>query len=173
MSRQFVTEAVMMAIYGQLLVPRGPVEYIVPYTSVLELYELQDSEEPLMNFPEDDTHVKGKIKELINYFEAPLNKKKINRCLAMPWAKSSTILLGGQAQMVIINSMDSAQYGETFDPIETELLLTSQREKTPILTDQFELIQRIIEGGVPVQVYDIDDFDFAMEEGTRSSLTDN
>lgn len=62
--------------------------------------------------------------------------------------------------------MDTAVYGETFDPIETELLLSSQREKVPILTDQFELIQRIIEGGVPVQVYDIDDFDFAMEEET-------
>lgn len=62
--------------------------------------------------------------------------------------------------------MDTAVYGETFDPIETELLLSSQREKVPILTDQFELIQRIIEGGVPVQVYDIDDFDFAMDEET-------
>ena len=173
MSRHFVTEAVMMAIYGQLLVPGSPVEYIVPYTSVLELYELQDSEEPLMNDQDDDKHVKGKIKELINYFEEPLNKKKINRCLTIPWAKSSTILLGGQAQLVIINSMDTAQYGELFDPIETELLLTSQREKMPILTDQFELIQRIIEGGIPVQVYDIDDFGFAMDEGAHSSNSDN
>ncbi|WP_410510933.1 ADP-heptose synthase [Paenibacillus sp. BR2-3] len=164
MSRQFVTEAVMMAIYGELLVPGGPVEYIVPYSTVLELYELRDSDEPLMNYQEDDTHVKSKIKELITYFEEPLNQKKINRCLTMPWAKSSTILLGGQAQMVIINSMDTATYGELFDPIETELLLSSQRENVPILTDQFELIQRIIEGGVPVQVYDIDDFDYAMEE---------
>ena len=173
MSRQFVTEAVMMAIYGQLLLPDGPVTYIVPYTSVLELYELQDSDEPLMNYPDDDQHVKGKIKELIRYFEEPLNKKKINRCLAVPWAKSATILLGGHAQLVIINSMDTAQYGELFDPIETELLLTSQREKIPVLTDQFELIQRIIESGVPVQVYDIDDFDFALEESTPSSLTDH
>ncbi|HBS47425.1 MAG TPA: ADP-heptose synthase, partial [Paenibacillus sp.] len=84
----------------------------------------------------------------------------------VPWAKSSGILLGGQSKITIINSMDTAVYGETFDPIETELLLSSQREKVPILTDQFELIQRIIEGGVPVQVYDIDDFDFAMEEET-------
>ncbi|MCL6602926.1 MAG: ADP-heptose synthase [Paenibacillus sp.] len=173
MSRQFVTEAVMMAIYGQLLVPGSPVEYIVPYTSVLELYELQDSEDPIMNFPEDDAHVKSKIKELINYFEEPLNKKKINRCLAMPWSKSSAILLGGKVQLTIINSMDTAPYGELFDPIETELLLTSQREKVPILTDQFELIQRIIEGGVAVQVYDIDDFDYAIEESSRSSLTDS
>ncbi|UQZ37207.1 ADP-heptose synthase [Paenibacillus sp. PK3_47] len=165
MSRQFVTEAVMMAIYGQLLLPQSPVEYIVPYTSVMELYELRDSDEPLMNRPDDDKHVKSKIRELIDYFEEPLNSKKINRCLAVPWAKSSGILLGGgQARITIINSVDTAAYGEMFDPIETELLLSSQREKVPVLTDQFELIQRIIEGGIPVQVYDIDDFDFAMEE---------
>ncbi len=170
MSRQFVTEAVMMAIYGQLLVPSSPVEYIVPYTTIMELYELRDSDEPLMNRPDDDKHVKLKIRELIDYFEEPLNSKKINRCLAIPWAKSSAILLGGQAQITIINSMDTETYGEVFDPIETELLLSSQREKVPILTDQFELIQRIIEGGIPVQVYDIDDFDFAMEEESfRSS----
>lgn len=41
MPRQFVTEAVMMAIYGQLLAPRSPVEYIVPYTTIMELYELR------------------------------------------------------------------------------------------------------------------------------------
>ncbi|OKP88966.1 ADP-heptose synthase [Paenibacillus sp. P32E] len=170
MSRQFVTEAVMMAIYGQLLIPRSPVEYIVPYTTVMELYELRDSNEPLMSHAEDDQHVKLKIRELIAYFEEPLNSKKINRCLNIPWAKSSGILLGSHAQITIINSVDNATYGEAFDPIETELLLTSQREKVPILTDQFELIQRIIEGGVPVQVFDIDDFDFAMEEETfRSS----
>lgn len=164
MSRQFVTEAVMLAIYGQLLVPESPVEYIVPYTTIMELYELRDSDEPLMNRADDDAHVKLKIRELIAYFEQPLNSKKINRALSVPWSKSSGILLGSQVQLCVINSIDTAVYGEMFDPIETELLLTSQREKLPILTDQFELIQRIIEGGVPVQVYDIDDFDFAMEE---------
>lgn len=166
MPRQFVTEAVMMAIYGQLLVPRSPVEYIVPYTTVMELYELRDSDEPVMSQADDDAHVKLRIRELIAYFEEPLNSKKINRSLSIPWAKSSGILLGGQAQITIINSIDNASYGEAFDPIETELVLASQREKVPILTDQFELIQRIIEGGVPVQVYDIDDFEFAMEEET-------
>lgn len=170
MPRQFVTEAVMMAIYGQLLNPRSPVEYIVPYTTIMELYELRDSKEPVMSQADDDKHVRLRIRELIDYFEEPLNAKKINRCLNIPWAKSSGILLGGQAQLTIINSVDNASYGEAFDPIETELLLASQREKVPILTDQFELIQRIIEGGVPVQVYDIDDFEFAMEEETfRSS----
>ncbi|MBY9082000.1 ADP-heptose synthase [Paenibacillus sp. HN-1] len=170
MSRQFMTEAVMMAIYGQLLVPGSSVEYIVPYTTILELYELRDSDEPLMNIPDEDRHVKVKIGELIAYFEEPLNQKKIRRCLTVPWAKSPAIVLGEQARVTVINSVDNASYGETFDPIETELLLASQREKIPILTDQIELIHRIIDGGVPVTVYDIDDFEFAMEEETfRSS----
>lgn len=60
--------------------------------------------------------------------------------------------------------MDTAQYGEYFDPIETELLLTSQRLNTPILTDQVDFIARIIESSAPVQVFDIDDFDFAMDD---------
>lgn len=76
MSRQFVTEAVMVAIYGQLLAPPAPVEYIVPYTAVLELYEFQTSSDPLMDNTADDLHVKAKVNELISYFEEPLNKKK-------------------------------------------------------------------------------------------------
>ena len=62
-----------------------------------------------------------------------------------------------------MNTMDTAPYGESFDPVETESLLASQRAEAPILTDQYELIQRIVESALPVQVYDIDDFDFALE----------
>ena len=76
MTRIFVTEAVMLAIYGQLLVPPKPVEYIIPYTTILELYELHTTEEHLMNSSADDQHVKIKIGELISYFEEPLNKRK-------------------------------------------------------------------------------------------------
>lgn len=94
MTRIFVTEAVMLAIYGQLLVPPTPVEYIVPYTTILELYELHASEEQLMNNTADDQHVKMKIRELISYFEEPLNKKKIDRALQVPWAKSPMIPVG-------------------------------------------------------------------------------
>ncbi len=121
MSRPFVTEAVMVAIYGQLLSPPAPVEYIVPYTTILELYEFQSSADPMMDNPTDDQHVKTKINELISYFEEPLNKKKIERALAVPWAKSPSILFGDQASITIVNAMDTAQYGEYFDPIETEL----------------------------------------------------
>ncbi|EHB67248.1 MULTISPECIES: hypothetical protein [Paenibacillus] len=163
MTRIFVTEAVMLAIYGQLLVPPTPVEYIVPYTTILELYELHASEEQLMNNTADDQHVKMKIRELISYFEEPLNKKKIDRALQVPWAKSPMIPVGESTTVTVMNTLDTATYGEAFDPIETELLLASQKAEAPILTDQYELIQRIVESALPVQVYDIDDFDFALE----------
>ncbi|MCV4232049.1 ADP-heptose synthase [Virgibacillus sp. LDC1] len=163
MTRIFVTEAVMLAIYGQLLVPPKPVEYIIPYTTILELYELHTTEEHLMNSSADDQHVKIKIGELISYFEEPLNKKKIERALQVPWSKSPTIPVSESTRVTVMNTMDTAPYGESFDPVETELLLASQRAEAPILTDQYELIQRIVESALPVQVYDIDDFDFALE----------
>lgn len=164
MSRRFVIEAVMVAIYGELLVPQVPVEYIVPYTTVMELYEFKNSPEPLMSDPVDDMHVKQKISELIAYLEEPLNRKKLERSLAVPWSKSPSILFGDLISWTVINSVDTEQYGEFLDPIETEVVLTAQREHVPILTDQLELIQRIIEAEVPVQVFDIADFEYAMED---------
>ncbi|SMF82140.1 hypothetical protein SAMN05661091_2117 [Paenibacillus uliginis N3/975] len=166
MSTLFVTEAVMLAIYGQLLVPTKPVEYIIPYKTVLELYELKSSDEPLMHTGPDDQHVRRKINELIQYFEEPLNKKKIDRALQLPWAKSPSIPVGDMTIVTILNALDTAPYGELFDPVETELIMAAQRIEAPILTDQYELIQRIIDASIPVQVYDIDDFDFALEEPT-------
>ncbi|WP_172252945.1 ADP-heptose synthase [Saccharibacillus deserti] len=163
MSQRFVIEAVMVAIYGQLLSVNRPVEYIVPYTTILELYEFEEGSEPLMNEPGDDKHVKEKVKELVAYFEEPLNKKKIQKALSVPWAKSAPILLGDQIKLSIINAVDNAHYGEVFDPIETEVLLSALKEEAPVLTDQLEMIQRIISAAVPVQVFDIDDFEFALE----------
>ncbi|MGG1879223.1 ADP-heptose synthase [Paenibacillus cisolokensis] len=163
MTRVFVTEAVMLAIYGQLVVPTKPVEFIIPYTTIMELYELQPSPEPLMTNTADDQHVRDKIGELIQYFEEPLNKKKIDRALQVPWAKSPSIPIGDRTIVTVINAMDTATYGDIFDPVETELLLTAGRTEAPIITDQYELIERIIENALPVQVYDIDDFDFALE----------
>lgn len=163
MTRVFVTEAVMLAIYGQLLIPTKSVEYIIPYTTILELYELHTTEEHLMNSSADDEHVKTRIGELISYFEEPLNRKKIERALQSPWAKSPFIPVSETTRVSVMNTLDTAPYGESFDPVETELLLASQRAEAPILTDQYELIQRIVEGALPVQVFDIDDFDFALE----------
>ncbi|WP_138493885.1 ADP-heptose synthase [Paenibacillus pinistramenti] len=168
MTRRFVIEAVMVAIYGELLAPSGPVEYIVPYNTIMELYEFSSSTEPLMNDPDDDRYVKGKINELIAYMEEPLNRKRIDKILIMPWGKTSSILLDEHITWTVVNAVDNEQYGEYLDPIETEIILTAQRENAPILTDQFELIRRIIEAEVPVQVFDIQDFEFAMEHNVFS-----
>lgn len=164
MSRRFVIEAVMVAIYGELLIPSAPVEYIVPYSTVMELYEFQNSQEPLMHDPADDLHVKHKINELITYLEEPLNRKKIERALSNPWSKSPSILFGDNIVWTIVNAVDNERFGDFLDPIETEIILTAEREQAPILSDQLELIRRIIEAEIPVQVFDIGDFDFAMED---------
>ncbi|CAM2885703.1 ADP-heptose synthase [Paenibacillus sediminis] len=164
MSRRFVIEAVMVAIYGELLLPSEPVTYIVPYTSLMELYEFRHSPESLMTEPEDDRHVKQIIDELITYIEQPLNHKKIQKALQIPWTKSPSILLSEKIELTVINALDTAQFGEFMDPVETELVLTSQREGIPILTDQIEFIERIISAQIPVEVYDINDFQFAVEQ---------
>lgn len=165
MRRRFVIEAVMVATYGQLLVPSRPVDFVLPYSTVLELYDMKESAEPVMDDPEEDKHVKLKIAELIGFFEDPLNRKKIERALQMPWRESSPLLLSDMIQFTIVHGIDNAQYGEYFDPIETELLLTAMKLDIPLLSDQFEFQDRLIEAEVPVQVYDIEDYEFAVEEG--------
>ncbi|GKU79230.1 ADP-heptose synthase [Paenibacillus sp. L3-i20] len=168
MRRRFVIEAVMIATYGHLLVPSRPVEYVIPYSSIAELYEMRESSDPVMEDPDDDSHVKSKINELITFFENALNRKKIEKALQMPWRESSPLLLDEMIQFTVIHAVDNAQYGEIFDPIETELLLTALRLNTPLLSDQYEFQEILIEAEVPVQVYDIEDFEFAVEEGISS-----
>jgi len=165
MRRRFVIEAVMVATYGQLLVPARPVDYVIPYSTIMELYDMKDGAEPVMDDPDDDRHVKAKIGELIEFFQDPLNKKKIERALQVPWRESSPLILNEHVSFIVINALDNAVYGETFDPVETEQILTASRLEIPILTDQLELQDRIIDAEAPVQLYDIEDFDFAVEQG--------
>ncbi|EXX87710.1 hypothetical protein BG53_03540 [Paenibacillus darwinianus] len=165
MRRRFVIEAVMVATYGQLLVPNHPVDYVIPYSTVMELYDMKEGAEPVMDDPEDDRHVKSKIGELIEFFQDPLNRKKIERALQVPWRESSPLILNENVSFIIMNAMDNAQFGDGFDPIETEQILTASRLQIPMLTDQLELQDRIIESEAPVQVYDIEDFEFAVEGG--------
>jgi hypothetical protein len=113
--------------------------------------------------PGDELHVRTKISELISLLEEPFNRKKIERALAVPWAKSSPLPLDSQVTLTIVCAVENAEYGEQFDPIETDLILTSLREKAPMLTDQPEFVERLIEAEIPVQVYDMDDFDYAVE----------
>ncbi|MDF2937718.1 MAG: ADP-heptose synthase [Paenibacillaceae bacterium] len=163
MERRFVAEAVMLAIYGQLLVPAQPVEYVMPYSSLMELYDLLESPEPIMAIEEDDSHVRTFIKGLIGFFEEPLNKKKIERALASPWKKSPALLVNERVSVTVVYALENAEYGEKFDPIETDLILLSLREKLPVLTDQLEFVDKLIHATVPVQVFDIEDFEYALE----------
>ncbi|QHT61632.1 ADP-heptose synthase [Paenibacillus lycopersici] len=169
MRRRFVIEAVMVATYGQLLVPSRPVDFVLPYSTIMELYDMKDGQEPVMDDPEDDKHVKGKIQELIAFFEDPFNRKKIERSLQMPWRESPPLLLNDLVQFTVVHAVDNAQYGEYFDPVETELLLTSMKLNVPLLSDQFEFQDKLLEAEVPVQVYDIEDYDFAVEQGISAS----
>jgi hypothetical protein len=169
MSRRFVIEAVMIAIYGQLLLPKRPVEYRIPYTSVMELYDMKDSPEPVMPEPDDDAHVKGKIGEMISYFEDSFNKKKLERALMAPWRESPPLPINENVTFVIVNAAESMQYGELFDPIETEVILMSLRMQCPVITDQIEFQDKVVQNAIPVQLFDIDDFEFAVEDGLEST----
>jgi hypothetical protein len=164
MRKSFVIEAVMIAVYGEMLVPSEPVDYIVPYSTIRELYELRDSKDSIMPDPDDEQHARTKIAELITLLEQPFYRKQLERALTVPWGKAP-LLLNDNVTFIIISSYENEEYGEGFDPIETELILTSIRENAPLLTDQPEFIERLIDGEIPVQVYDLDDFEFAVEEG--------
>ncbi|UUZ78928.1 hypothetical protein LJK88_27100 [Paenibacillus sp. P26] len=165
MSRRFVIEAVLVAIYGELMLPSQPVQYVIPYSTIMELYEMKDSPEPVMPEADDDAYVKQRIGELIEFFDDTFNKKKLERALQAPWRSSPPPPINENVSFVVINAMENAQYGEGFDPIETEPLLASIREQAPVLTDQVELMEKVIEAEVPVQVYDVYDFEFAVEQG--------
>ncbi|WP_166244523.1 ADP-heptose synthase [Paenibacillus turpanensis] len=163
MQRRFVIEAVLVAIYGQLLVPGRPVEYVIPYSTIMELYELKEGAEPVMPNSAEDQFVREKIGELIGFFEAPFTKKKVERALQAPWRTSPPIPVNEDVTFTIVNSLESAQYGEQLDPVETEIVLTALRTQVPVLTDQVEFIDKVIELEIPVEVFDIEDYEFALE----------
>ncbi|UJF35425.1 ADP-heptose synthase [Paenibacillus hexagrammi] len=164
MSRTLVIEAVMLAVHGQLLHPDIPVTYVIPYTSIQELYELKDLNEPIMLVSSDDAYVKQRIVELIAFFEEAFNRKKIEKALQVPWRKSTPLLINEFVTLAVVYAVDHAEYGEQFDPIETELILTAIKENAGLITDQLELMERIIEAEIPVQVFDVEDFEYAVEE---------
>ncbi|WP_248925807.1 ADP-heptose synthase [Paenibacillus hamazuiensis] len=167
MPRRFVIEAVMVTIYGQLLIPPTDVEYVIPYSTIMELYEMKQHNDPVMPNPGDDAHVKQKIGELIAFFEESFNKKKLERALAAPWRESPPLPINDKVSFIVVNAIDNAEYGEAIDPIETELILTALKEQIPVLTDQLEFTDKVIEAAIPVQVFDIEDFEFALEEDSQ------
>jgi hypothetical protein len=163
MKQRLVMEAVMAAIYGEIMFPIRPVEYVVPYSSIMELYELRDHVSTIMPDPADDAHVRKKILEMIAFFDNELNRKKIEKIFALPWRMSAPLVVNNDVSFVVVNVSDNEQYGESFDPIETEMLLTAVREQLPILTDQPEFVERIISFEIPIQVFDVEDLEYALE----------
>ncbi|MDD9270382.1 ADP-heptose synthase [Paenibacillus sp. GCM10023248] len=163
MSKTFIIEAVMLAVHGQLMVPGEPVTYVIPYTSIQELYELQTANDPIMLEEEDDGFVKQMIGELIAFFEESFNKKKIEKALTVPWRKSAPLPINEHVTLTVVYAIDNEAYGEQFDPIETELILTAIKEQAALLTDQLDFIERLIGAEIPVQAFDVEDFEFAVE----------
>lgn len=163
MSCQFVIEAIMLAVHDRLFSPKNPVEYIVPYTTIEELYEVIDLKEHIVTTQHDDSLVKNKISQLITYFEGSFNRKKLERALSKPWKKSPPILIGENVKLTVIYAFENEEYGDHFDPIETELILTSLRERIPLLTDQLDLQEKIKHAHIPILIYDIEDFEYALE----------
>ena len=102
---------------------------------------------------------------MIEFFADPFNRKKLERALAVPWKNSPPIPVNEHVTLTVVNAMENLQYGEWFDPVETELLLLAQREEAPILTDQVDFMDKVIEAEIEVQVFDIDDFEHAVEGG--------
>ncbi|MDF2722245.1 MAG: ADP-heptose synthase, partial [Paenibacillus sp.] len=76
---------------------------------------------------------------------------------------SPPLLVNDEVTFTVVYAIDNAHYGEMVDPVETELILTALHEKAPIVTDQIEFLDKVIDGEVPVQTYDVEDFEYALE----------
>jgi len=164
MPKQFVIEAIMLAIYGELMAPAEPVEYLVPLSTIYELDEFYHSPQPIMPDPDDDKHVRKIMWDMIQFFSDPFHRKRIEKKLIAPWS-TVTFPFPNGVTLRVVKVEDNAMWGELFDPVETQLLLTAMRFEKPLLTDQTDWQDRILEYVVPVQFYDIDDFEFALEQG--------
>lgn len=164
MTKRFVIEAVMLAIYGELLNPLEPVEYLIPTSTIHELDEFLHSQEPIMYDNEEEKHVRAMITEMLQFFRDPFSSKKMEKTLVAPWS-TVTFPIRPNVSLTVVKAEDNEMWGELFDPIETELLLTSMRFEAPLITDQDDWQDRILEYLLPVQFYDIEDFNFAVEDG--------
>jgi hypothetical protein len=167
--QRYVLEPVLFAIFGELLYPNEPLEYLIPYSTVMELYELLETDQ-IVTDPLQNTLVKQNVRGLIEFFEQPLVKKKMDKILRVPWTKSSPILFSENVTFTVVFSIDNAEFGETFDPIETELILLARREQVPIISDQLEFEQRVVTSKVQVTVVDVADFGFLLDDATELAM---
>ncbi|WP_232698269.1 ADP-heptose synthase [Brevibacillus daliensis] len=163
MNKQFVIEAVMLAVYGNLLVTKEAVEYIIPSSTISELHDYVNDSTPMMQSSADEERVRTIIKEMIQYFNMPFHRKQMERSLLAPWSAIS-IKYSELVQFTIVKAEDTCMWDDFFDPIETELILTAMKREAPLLTDQDEWEDRLLEYMIPIQFYDIDDFEYAMEQ---------
>nr|WP_206766837.1 ADP-heptose synthase [Brevibacillus laterosporus] len=160
--KPFVIEAIMLAIYGNLLVPSEPVEYLIPSSTLRELDEFIGNSSPIMHDPEEEQRVREIIGDMIQYFHNPFRRKMMEKSLVAPWS-TVTFEHSDIVHFTIVKAEDTAMWGEIFDPIETELILTAMKWDVPLITDQTEWQDRLLEYVIPIQFYDIEDFDFAVE----------
>ncbi|WP_193791332.1 ADP-heptose synthase [Tumebacillus algifaecis] len=161
--QRFVVEPILFAMFGELLFPTEPIEYIIPYSTVMELYELRESDEVISD-PRENERVKANLEKVILFFEQPFVAKKLDKALRMPWQKSRPILFNENVTFTVVNAFENAEFGEGFDPVETELILVARREKVPLITDQLQLQQRIVEARIDITVLDVADFGFLVDE---------
>lgn len=157
-----MTEPLVLAMFSELLFPSYPVRYLFPYSALQELYLLTN--ERFSDDEEEEAVIHDHISTLIRFFENPFVKKKIDQTAAIPWAVSKPILYNEHISFQVVNSLDSGEFGEEFDPIETELLLIAVKEQAPLLIEDLSIQQRIIDFEIPIRVFDVADFAFALEE---------
>ncbi|MFD2169456.1 ADP-heptose synthase [Tumebacillus lipolyticus] len=169
--QRFVVEPILFAMFGELLFPNEPIEYIIPYSTVMELYELRDSEE-IIHDPAENERVKANVEKLILFFEQPFVAKKLDKSLRVPWQRSRPILYSENVTFTVVNALDNAEFGEGFDPVETELILLARRDSLPLITDQLQLQQRIVEARIGITVIDVADFGFLVDEPPFEELAD-
>ncbi|WP_198299718.1 ADP-heptose synthase [Tumebacillus avium] len=161
--QRFVVEPILFAMFGELLFPTEPIEYIIPYSTVMELYDLRESEEVISD-PRENERVKANLEKIIQFFEQPFVSKKLDKSLRVPWQKSRPILFNENVTFTVVNALDNAEYGEGFDPVETELILLARRENVPLITDQLQFQQRIVETRIGITVIDVADFGFLVDD---------
>lgn len=160
--RTFVTEPVVLAIFGELLSPPEPVRFLFPLSAVRELQILVG--EKLSSDKEEQAAIQANIERLLAFWENPFVRKRIEPVTVAPWRMSHPILYNDKVTFQVVNAVDTAAYGEEFDPIETELILLAIKEDVPLLIEDPSVHERIIQLGIPVQVFDVADFEFALEE---------
>lgn len=158
MPRRLVIEAAVFVTYGKFLLPDLAIDYYIPYSTILELFDIERTTKPIMEDPAEDVIVKRKVTQFLQYLNHPHNRRTIDTALQTAWAVSEPIIYFDTIRLVIVNAIDQSQFTNKFDSIETELIMTALKFDAPLLCDQFQLQQNIEAANLGVHVLDIDEF---------------